>query len=470
MANTRTSPAHLGIDLGTGSVKAAVVDESGIVSIASEPYAVHAPQPGWAESDPADWLEATRSVAGRVIEAGGGPQGVGFSGQMHGVVLADENLEPVRPAILAPDTRSAEQAVRLGSEMGAQILSTLGSAPVAGFAATTLAWLIEHEPEAIARARYVLQPKDWLRARLGGDSCTDPSDASGTLMYDVVEGTWSLHVLDWLGIDPQLIPEVRGSAAAAGSIDIAGRSVPAFVGGADTACALAGLGVPEGFIAVGSGSQVVRVLGEPQLDPTLRTHTFATAGAIGEGWYRIGAIMSAGITLTAALGWLGAGIEEANAALEQGVQPTDPLFIPYLSGERTPFMDPGLRGCWVGLSLATDRPAMLRSVLEGVAQAIALGIEAVQASGDRLPSVVPLVGGGTHALAFRQLLADAGGVAVAVADAPNAAVIGAAGLGAGMTRNPYPVGLGAAVEPRAQAYDLLAERRAALIRKVVGGD
>ena len=205
------------------------------------------------------------------------------------------------------------------------------------------------------------------------------------------------------------------------------------VGGADTACALAGLGVGVGAVSSlsGSGAQVVRVMSAPDLDESLRTHTFATVGPVGGGWYRIGAVQSAGLALTPALAWLGATIDEANAALAEGVRATDPIFVPYLSGERTPFMDPRMRGAWFGLTLATDRRAILRSVLEGVAQAVALGVDAVQGSGDGLPGVVPLIGGGTHDPTFQQLLADASGLTLAITEAPDSAVAGAGLLAAG---------------------------------------
>ena len=260
---------------------------------------------------------------------------------------------------------------------------------------------------------------------------------------------------------------MRSSTDAAGHlrVDGWGGAVPSVVGAADTACALAGLGLGAGggFVAVGSGAQVVRVMAEPRLDPTLHTHTFALAGAPGAGWYRIGAVQSAGLSLTAALAWFGASTVDAAAALAQGRREDDPIFVPYLSGERTPFMDPQLRGSWHGLSLSTDRSAMLRSVLEGVAQAVALGVEAVQDSGDPMPEVVPLVGGGTHDPAFRQLLADASGLTLAVTDAPDSAVVGAALLAAGQTTSARPVVRTALVRPDPAAVDELAARRGMMV-------
>ena len=462
---------RLGIDLGTGSVKAAVVADDGtVLAKASRSYAVTSPHPGWAESDPHEWLAATRDVTDRVLgESGEQPVSVGFSGQMHGVVLADSQLAPLRPAILWADARAAAQAHRMEADLGGDQLSRLGSPAVPGFAATSLAWLQENEPELLARAAHALQPKDWLRAALGGEIATEPSDASGTLLFDVADGQWSSAAVEWCGVNPAVLPGVRASQSSAGAVTVGGIDIASSVGGADTACVVAGLGLApgEGFVAVGSGSQTVSLIDTPLLDPTLRTHTFAVAGDPRAGWYRIGAVQSAGLTLTAALAWFDATVEEAAASLAQGVQATDPIFVPYLSGERTPFMVSSLRGSWVGLSLATDRQAMLRSVLEGVAQAVALGVSAVQESGAPLAEPVPLVGGGTHDPAFRQLLADASGVALTVTEAPDAAVVGAALLGAGLTSNPIPPAHTVQVDPRAGVTAMLHDRRNRMVNEVM---
>lgn len=455
--------AVLGIDLGTGSVKAAVVEDDGTVrDLASRPYAVASPYPGWAQSDPSEWLEAVHDVAGSLLERHGDVASVGFSGQMHGVVLTRADGSALGPAILWADARATSEAAGMARGIGSEGLARLGSPAVPGFAATTLRWLADHEPGALAEAAHALQPKDFLRVALGGELATEPSDASGTLLYDVADGQWSVAAVAWAGIDASLLPPVRASQASGGTIRIGARELPCAIGGADTACALAGLGLRSGggFVAVGTGSQTVSVMSSPAVDTTLRTHTFATVGAPGDGWYRIGAVQNAGLALEPALAMLGATAAEATAALEEGIRPGDPIFVPYLAGERTPFMDATLRGGWLELSLSTDRSALLRSVLEGIAQAVAFGIEAVEATGARLPEVVPLVGGGTHAPAFRQLLADAGGHALGVADAPNAAVVGAALLASGRTSAEAPVQISAVVEPQPEMSALLADRRA----------
>lgn len=458
----------LGIDLGTGSVKVAVVDDDGrIIARHSRPYAVRSTRSGWAESDPRDWLAQT--VASIAQASGHAPDAVGLSGQMHGVVLSDADGQVLRPAILWADSRATVQARSMHAAIGATTLARLGSDAVAGFAATSLAWVREHEPEIWARTRSVRQPKDWLRGQLGGIAAlTDASDATGTLLADIATGTWSTAALDWVGIDAELLPRIDDSTALAGTVAVNGRELPVVVGGADTACVIAGLGLRpgDGFIAVGTGAQVVEVLPEPLVDETLRTHTFATVGAPGTGWYRLGAVQNAGLALSVVLGWLGAPVAEANAALDGECGDDDPLFVPTLSGERTPFMNPDLRGSWHGLSMSTDRVAMLRSALEAEAQAVALAVDAVNASGSRLPDVVPLVGGGAHHPAFRQLLADATGCALGVVEAPDAAVVGAALLAAGQVRNTEPMRIVDVVVPRAAEHERLSERRRRLMQYI----
>lgn len=453
----------LGIDAGTGSVKAAVVDDAGtVIAQASMPYPVQAPQPGWAQADPGDWLSATRQAVHRAIsQAGRRIAGIGFSGQMHGVVLADEAGTPIRPAILWADNRSIAQVSRLEEAFDREHLARLGSGAVAGFAATTLAWLHDHEPQALRSASSILQPKDWIRLALGGELATDPSDASGTLMCDVATGTWDEQAVAWTCAPPDALPPILDSRHGAGVIRIADDEAPVVVGGADTACALAGIGLMPGeaFIAVGTGSQVVSVLSTPEVDPTLATHTFCGLGPAASAWYRIGAVQNAGLALQVALRWLEADVEQVHAALADGIRLDDPVFIPTLSGERTPHMDPSMTGSWHGLRLATDRSAILRSVLEGIATGIALAVDAVRGTGAPWPEVVPLVGGGTHDPAFRQLLASATGCALAVIEAPDAAVIGAATLAMGRVRTPSQPAPIEVIEPDAQQVDLLQARR-----------
>lgn len=448
--------------MGTGSLKAAIVSPAGtaaepeIERACSHSYSLASPRPGWAEINAQEWLAAARIGFADL----GDPSGrVGFSGQMHGVVIADEDLTPLRPAITWADTRGADYVGRIVREVSGDARSRLGSVPVAGFAATSLAWVRDNEPEVWSKARWFLQVKDWVRARSGGDVLTERSDASGTLLFDLTTGAWSPEMLAWLGIDAERLAPIVDSTVSGGDITIDRVARPTAVGGADTACVITALGLREGagFIAVGSGAQIVRVTANTAFDDA--THLFACAGGPHDGFYRIGAVQNAGVALTRILDILGASVEEANAALDTDVRGDDPIFVPYLAGERTPFMDATLRGAWHGIGLHIDRQALLRSALEGIAHAVALACAAVSASDGPFEQPVMLVGGGTVDPCFRQLLADATGLALAPVAAPDAAVLGAGLLAQGISRNPVPPTTQGVITPRDSMSALLAERR-----------
>ncbi|MFZ9987568.1 MAG: xylulokinase [Candidatus Nanopelagicales bacterium] len=469
----------IGIDLGTQSVKVAMVGADGVVEAsATRPYAVHSAHPGWAESDPEAWLDAALDAANEVLAvAGARPVGIGLSGQMHGVVLCDASGTPVRRAITWADTRSSAEAARIADALGVGELARLGSAPFPGFAGVTLAWLDVHEPAAVAGARWALQAKDWLRMRLAGSVATDPSDASGTLLYDLTEGEWSAPALAACGVRPDLLPPVVGSADLAGEVvlDSALSGLPVAVGGADAACGIHGLGLSVGFgaLAVGTGAQLSSVIATPDPDRSLRTHTFATVGTIGEAYYRLAAMQSGGLALERALAWLSASVDEAQRALAEGVRTDDPLFLPFVAGERSPYQAPDLRGSWQGLSLATTRAAMLRSVLEGMAYTVAAGYAAITESGARPAAPLTTLGGGSRDPGYVQLLATAMGASLLPASVADATVVGAARLGGaavGMSIPPVAVAPHGIVEPTSD--EMIAGRqrrwRAAVERELRG--
>ena len=427
----------IGIDLGTQSVKAALVDEGGrVIAAAVRPYAVESLHPGWAETEPSAWLEAATDAAREVLATPDArPTAIGLSGQMHGVVVCDESGRPLRRAITWADTRSGEQARRIAATLGPEQLARLGSAPFPGFAGVSLAWLMDHEPHVLAQARWALQPKDWLRLQLTGEVATDPSDASGTLLFDLVGGEWSAAALEACDVRPDLLPPVSPSGAMGGEVALTDSplaGLPVAVGGADAACGVHGLGlrIGEGALAVGTGAQASSVIGAPDPDVTLRTHTFATVGPIGAAYYRLAAVQSGGLALERALAWLGASVGDAQSALASGLRADDPIFLPFVAGERSPYLDPELRGSWHGLSLATTREAMLRSVLEGMAYAAAAGYAAIVDSGAAPASPLTTLGGGSRDPAYVALLADALGVALRPASVADATVVGAARLGA----------------------------------------
>lgn len=451
MSAMPSSRSFLGIDLGTQSVKVAAIGEDAtVVASASRPYFVDSPRPGWAESEPAAWLaaveEASAEVLARLPRA---PDAIGLSGQMHGVVLCDDDGSPLRAAITWADARSGEEARRLRADLGPQTLARLGSAPFPGFAGVTLAWLAQHEPDVLSRARWALQAKDWLRLRLTGGVATDPSDASGTLLYDLVEGAWSAAALSACGVRPDLLAPIRASTDLGGPVVSvpALASVPVAIGGADAACGIHGLGLPvgRGALALGTGAQLSSVIAAADPDTTLRTHTFATVGRIGEAFYRLGAVQSGGLALERVLAWMNADIAEAQRALAAGVRADDPLFFPFVAGERSPYLDPELRASWIGLSLSTTREAMLRSVLEGMAYAVAAAYAAIVESGAGPAAPLTVLGGGSRDPAYVALLATALSLPLRPSAVADATVLGAARLGAssvGVSLPPSPSGAG----------------------------
>lgn len=441
--------ATLGIDLGTSSVKVVAVDTTGAVTAsATRTYAVTSPRPGWAEADPQEWLRATLDACAEVTsQLTGPPIAVGLSGQMHGVVLCSSDGTPVRPAIVWADTRSVEQAQRIRAELGAQQLARLGSAPFPGFAGVTLAWLADHEPQSLAQARWALQPKDWLRQQLTGHIATEPSDASGTLLYDLMDGGWSAPALEICGVRPELLAPISASADDAGPVTLTGSAltgIPVALGGADAACAVHGLGLQpgEGSITLGTGSQIASMLSpNPDatlVDRTLRTHTFAGVGSPGAAYFRLGAVQSGGLAMERALTWLGASVDEAQAALAEGVHPEDPYFWPFVAGERTPFFDPSLHAAWSGLSLATTRAAVLRSVLEGMVYAVSAAYDAVVESGAAPQESVTVLGGGSRDADYLKLASTALGVHLQPATVHDATAIGAARIAGQMVDEVIP--------------------------------
>src|SRR3984885_13654405 len=418
----RLSPAGpvctLGLDLGTSSAKAVVIDTSGtVLSQASAGYAVTSAKAGYAESEPASWWTAVPACAREAVHAAGArPAAIGLSGQMHGLVLASRQGEPLRPALLWADSRASE-SLRAYRLLGARALGRLANPLVPGMTGPLLKWVADHEPRTYAEARWALQPKDWIRARLTGEFHAEPSDASASLLYDVLGDRWDLEVVSALGLETGLLAPLLPSA------------VPAAAGAADTAAAALGSGIAGGDgiqLTVGTGAQVIRPLAAPvsRADAGVNLYRSATP----DGWYHMGATVSAGLSLTWVRETMNAAWAELYASADHRGQAHDPLFVPHLSGERTPYCDPALRGSWTSLSLASDRTSLLRSALEGTAFAIRDALDALLA-GHRPPHL-RLAGGGTLAAAWRQLLADVLGLPLYAVDVPAASGRGAALLGA----------------------------------------
>jgi xylulokinase len=441
----------LGIDLGTGSVKALLLNADGnVLAEASHPYAVQSPKPGWAEIDPEAWWSAVAIVVRQVVQNSSHPiEAIGLSGQMHGVVLTDNAGQPLRPAILWADMRASD-VLDVYERLPVNLRLRLANPITAGMAGPMLVWLRRSEPDTYAAARWVLQPKDWLRLRLTGDIAADPSDASGTLLYDVRSDQWAVEVIEALHLRTDWLPPLISSSHIAGHLtaqaaDRLGLAagLPVVTGAADTAAAMLGSGLlalGSVQLTIGSGAQLITPLAQPLADDSLRTHLFRAA--LPGQWYRLAAIQNAGLALEWVRGILGLSWTEIYQAANFVPLGCEGLtFLPYLTGERTPHLDPHARGTWVGLGLHHTRSHLMWAALEGVAFAIKQGLEAIAPANRDIPNL-RLAGGGTLEPAWRQLLATVlqvplYNIAVSAASARGAALL--AGLGIGVYSNEQPM-------------------------------
>jgi len=433
----------LGIDLGTGSAKALLLATDGTaIGEASSAYLVNAPHPGWAESEPMDWWsgvgEAVRKAVGNHADQ---VQAIALSGQMHGVVLTSESSQPLRPAILWADTRSSATLNSYHS-LDAAILKRLGNPITAGMAGTTLLWVQEHEPTVYSEARWALQPKDWLRLQMTGEIATEPSDASGTLLYDVVSDNWAWDAIGALNLRSDWLPKIIPSSAIAGYLTIDASEhlglpvgLPVIAGAADTAAAALGNGLLEpGLVqlTIGTGAQIITPRSQPIIDPQGRTHLYRAA--VPNQWYTLAAMQNAGLALEWVRGILGLSWEQVYTKAFSVPPGCEGLtFLPYLTGERTPHLDPYVRGAWVGLGLHHTQAHMMRAALEGVAFALRQGFEALEATGFKATEL-RLAGGGTAEMPWKQLLTDVLRIplyatTVAGASARGAALLAGIGIG-----------------------------------------
>ncbi|HTU27818.1 MAG TPA: xylulokinase [Solirubrobacteraceae bacterium] len=396
----------IGVDVGTSSVKAIAVDESGaVVGSADRSYPVAMEQPGWSEQDPALWWEACESAL-QELEADR-CDGIGLSGQMHGLVALDGSDAPLRPAILWNDGRSQPQVDALLDEVGvARLVELSGNRPLAGFTAPKLLWLAEHEPELRARIRRIMLPKDYVRLRLTGEAACEVTDASGTLLLDVEHRRWSEPLCEVFGVDPAWLPPVHESSAVVGRTR---AGVPVAAGAGDQAAGALGVGVIDAAgpasLVLGTSGVIFAAQDAYAADPEGRLHEFCHA--LEGRWHVMGVILAA----AGALAWLDSAVGHGDgipallqeaAAWPAGSEGL--LFAPYLSGERTPHPDSDVRGGFVGLGLRHDRGAMVRAVLEGVAHALRDGLDLIHSTGAR-PASARVSGGGARSELWCEILA-----------------------------------------------------------------
>jgi len=411
---------YLGIDLGTSEVKALVMDEGGdIVASHSAPLTIQRPHPHWAEQNPQAWWEATEYVISTLKEKcekhWQAIKAIGLSGQMHGAVLLDSAGEVIRPAILWNDTRCALECAEL-EEIEPELHRITGNLAMPGFTAPKLLWVRRHEPHNFKRIASVLLPKDYLRWHMTGKKISDMSDSAGTLWLDVGQRDWSDTLLEKCGLTrgnmPQLVEGCDVSARL--SPHIAKRwglnpSVVVAGGGGDNAVSAIGVGAVnpgDAFISLGTSGVLFVVNDTYRPAPALAVHAFCHV--LPNRWHQMSVMLSAASCLQwfcRLVGVTESALLEEVAQLSEEEKAHAPMFLPYLSGERTPHNDPNAKGMFHGLTHASNRATMGYAVLEGVSFGLADGLHALQESGTHIEQC-SLVGGGARSPLWAQLLAD----------------------------------------------------------------
>ena len=409
---------YLGIDVGTSSVKAMLIDgDQEPVGSATAPLEVSRPHPGWSEQDPDAWWAAAGAAVAQ-LKRDHGPalaavRGIGLSGQMHGATLLDGADRPLRPCILWNDVRAAAQCPAL--EAAEPRFRTLGGNIVMpGFTAPKLQWVRENEPDIFARVARVLLPKDYVRLKLTGEAVSDMSDSAGTLWMDVAARRWSAPLLEATGLAETHMPRLVEGTEVSGTLDrrlasdwgIDGTPVVAG-GGGDNAASACGAGVvAPGTAFVSLGTSGVLFASNARFSPNTDNAVHAFCHAVPDTWHQMGVILSATDSLNWLAGLLNTPAADLTAALVGTTAgPSGLYFLPYLGGERTPHNDAAIRGAFAGLAHESDARALTRAVLEGVAYAFADCADALAAAGTQVPSAIAL-GGGSNSPVWLQILAN----------------------------------------------------------------
>jgi xylulokinase len=406
---------YLGIDIGTSGVKAIIMNEHGaVVQTAHAPLTVSRPQALWSEQDPADWWAATNSaVAALDVQKRQAVKAIGLSGQMHGATLLGTDQQVLRPAILWNDGRSAAQCDAL-EEAVPNLGQVTGNRAMPGFTAPKLQWVRDHEPEIFAKVKTVLLPKDYVRLQMTGVLASDMSDSAGTLWMDVAARDWSDVMLAATGLDRSHMPDLFEGSDITGDLraDVAAAwgmvRVPVVAGGGDNAAGAVGVGVVrpgDAFLSLGTSGVLFLANGGYSPNPAGGVHSFCHA--LPGRWHQMSVILSAASCVDWAVKLT--GMQDAAAmiaAVEARNAPaTGEMFLPYLSGERTPHNDPAAKGVLFGLSHESDAAALGQAVLEGVAFAFCDGMEALTDSGATIDSIT-VIGGGAKSKYWGRILAS----------------------------------------------------------------
>jgi len=435
---------YLGIDLGTSGLKLLLLDERHrIAASLDEPLTVSRPHPLWSEQAPSDWWTALDAAMQRLRAAQpaamAAVRAIGLSGQMHGAVLLDKHDVVLRPAILWNDGRSGPQCAALEASFPS-LHAIAGNLAMPGFTAPKLLWVREHEPQLFAKTARVLLPKDWLRLQLTGEHASEMSDASGTLWLDVGARCWSDELLAACGLTREHMPRLTEGSEVSGALRpaLADRwglltGIVVAGGGGDNAASAVGIGAVrpnQGFVSLGTSGVIF--LANDRFLPHPRSAMHAFCHALPGRWHQMSVMLSAASALRWARGLLGLPSEAALLERVAGLTPAQraraPLFLPYLSGERTPHNDPNAQGVLFGLTHEHDAAAIGYSVVEGVSFGLVDGWASLQAEPGSV-AALSLVGGGARSTLWAQLLASALGITMHIHEGGEAGgALGAARL------------------------------------------
>jgi xylulokinase len=435
----------IGLDIGTSSVKAILLDENqGLVASATAELTIERPQPGWSEQDPESWWTACETVLDslkqQVPSKMAAVRGIGLSGHMHGATLLDADGKPLRPCILWNDGRSANQCADLESAEP-KFLSLGGNRVMPGFTAPKLQWVRENEPEVFAKTDMVLLPKDYVRFKLTGVYAGDMSDSAGTLWMDVAKRAWSDELLAATGLTRQNMPHLVEGSDVSGEVllDLCARwgfeKAPVVAGGggdnAASACGVGAVDPGSGFVSLGTSG--VLFVTNDRFSPNVENAVHAFCHAVPNTWHQMGVILSA----TDSLNWLASRLKKApgelTAALGSAAGPSDVSFLPYLGGERTPHNDVAIRAGFAGISHETGDTELTHAVLDGVAFALKDCLGALTAAGTKVDRLLA-VGGGSRSEVWLEIIASLLEVPIDVpVDGDFGASLGAARLGQAAT-------------------------------------
>lgn len=432
--------AFLSIDVGTSAAKVFAFDETGrVLAQARAGYCTRRPQPGWAEQDPEEWwravVQATRSVTACLKQLKTGVDAIGLTGQMHGPVLLGDDRKPLLPCLIWMDSRAQREAAILSEVWGDnQLLNLTGNLPVPAFPIAKLLWLRETSLDLFKKIKWMLMPKDYIGFCLTNKMATDPSDASGTMLYDIRSGDWAYELVKWVGLRSTALPPVIASTTVLGKVTSTAaknlnipRGIPVIMGAGDLATSALGIGVVRQErigIILGTAGQLLFHM--DQLPETLLRRFYIFSHAVYNAYLGLGTIPTGGAAIT----WLARLLNEPDISklikLAENVLPgaQGVIFLPYLAGTGTPYMDYKAKGAFVGLTEVHGPGEFVRAVLEGVAYSLRDSLEMLRSHGFQIGEI-RVAGGALKEKLWIQILADVFSHPLRVAHIVDASPLGA---------------------------------------------